>query len=208
MNTMASLTRHASAHIGTHGWLQYRMVDEAGRVCIRGAVAACAGNATEDALTMAVLRADGHGEDWNDMTGRTAREVRDYLAGAPVTDETLTEVLGPQWGEIAVLLQRADALTSKELRTLGPRDSDRLHRARHQADAAARDHGRTAVQHIETPPSGEPLSGAVGDAVRALAVRDLTGDGFTREHYDILISAWTRAVGRPARPATQRTESR
>lgn len=208
MNAMASLTRHASAHMRVHGWLQYRMVDEDGRVCLRGAVAACAGNASEDALTMAVLRADGHGEEWNDTVGRTAREVRDYLAGASVTDETLTEVVGPQWEEIAVLLRRAETLTDAELRPLRQRESAALHGARCRADAVAREHGRTAVQHIETPPSGEPLSGGVGDAVRALSVRDLIGRDYTREDYDILISAWTRAVGRPARPATQRTESR
>lgn len=200
MTVMTDLTSKAATYISDQGWLQNRMEDEAGRVCVAGALRACATTDTDRAVTLAVLRATGHGEEWNDAAGRTETEVLGYLAAATITDDDLTGLLGPNWRHMLDLLRRSEHLTSEERRGLSVGDTDDLRVARHVAQDLVAEHARAAVPHIEIPPLGETISGGLGDALWGLATRDLIGEhGYTREDYTALTSAWTRVAG-PAHP--------
>lgn len=196
MTVMTDLTRRAATYIGDHGWVQNRAEDEAGRVCVAGALRACADTDTERAVTLAILRARGRGEEWNDTAGRTREQVRQCLAATTVTEDDLTGMLGPNWRHMTALLARAERLTAGEHQRLAVDDNDDLRLARHIAQDLVAKHDRCAVPQIEIPPVGETLSGGVGDALWGLSTRDLIGQhGYTREDYTALTSAWAHVVG-------------
>lgn len=121
MTVMTDLTRRAATYIGDHGWVQNRAEDDDGRVCIAGALRACADTDTDRAVTQAILRARGRGEDWNDQPGRTVGQVRDCLAASTVTECDLTGMLGPNWRHLMSMLRRAESLTAVERQRMSAR---------------------------------------------------------------------------------------
>lgn len=207
MTFVTDVTTHASAHLAAHGWIQNRMEDETGRVCLAGAVWACAADPTAAALTLAVLRAQGLGEEWNDAPERTEHEVRQRLATLTITESDLTRLIGPHWREVAAILRRAETLSGKEHQRLSVADSGDLWVARHVAQDRASERGRAAVAHIEIPPVRQAISGGIGDALWAVATSDLIGEGgYTRADSRLLMDAWTRVVGCDALASTATEE--
>lgn len=82
----------AADYIERHGWCQYIVEDNQGRVCIGGAISAAASNSDQDDLYVyALVRLDKYLHSyklvpfWNDTPGRTKEEVIAALRAAAYT---------------------------------------------------------------------------------------------------------------------------
>ena len=198
---LTDLIRAAGRVVPVRGWIQNRAMDETGQVCVSGAVRVCAHTPAERSLALAVLRSRDHAEEWNDAPGRTLDEIEQYLAAAEVTPDDCQALLGPAAAHIETLLTRAAALPRDQQETLAGSGGDDLLLARSLAGDVAAERCRAAVPRIEVPPYEESATGGIGDAVWALATRDLIGTGgYTGDDYATLTRAWVDATGVEAHP--------
>ncbi|MGL4241156.1 MAG: DUF6197 family protein [Beijerinckiaceae bacterium] len=182
--------RNAAKYIDAHGWTQGTEENEAGEVCLTGAIRKCASVPGDFALVREVLRKRGRAEDWNDEEA-TKTKVAKYLRTAEVTDADLADTFGPQWAEIVTFVRRVAVLNEGELEPVPAyREA-----AWAEAWAAAWDASRAAARDVMRDAAWAAAQEAARDAqwemswaaARALAVRDLIGQhDFTQAHYDTL----------------------
>jgi hypothetical protein len=83
----SEVLRKAGDVLRERGWCQFRLEDDAGRVCLRGAVLSANGDAAynhEEQLLRASTGVECFGADWNDLPSRTAAEAAIALDAAYV----------------------------------------------------------------------------------------------------------------------------
>lgn len=177
------------------GWVQGAMETQAG-VCLTGAIKRCSPQPGDWVIYREVARHREHAEDWNDANDRTRGEVLRYLRrAAPITDDELLTVFGPQWEAVVALVRRAAVLT--------PSERSRFWKAVDKAwGKAAYQHARRAVVVYVGPgvAARRALRAFVDDAGyadvgAALARRHEIGQpgGIRQEDYDALCRpAWSQ----------------
>ena len=144
--------RAAADYIREHGWTTGTEKNDAGQVCLTGAIRYCAPQNGDEYLIREVLRKRDRAENWNDSEATKAQVIK-YLATAEVTDADLADTFGPQWEQIVALVRSMFSVT--------PRQWDRLA----AAGDAARDAARAAAtrdligQHGYTQEHYDILSG-------------------------------------------------
>ena len=199
----------ASRHLGERGWTQGAELDDAGQVCLNGAIRYCAPQNGDEYLVRAVLRHQGYDEEWNDDPQRTEDEVRDFLGSFAVTDSDLEETFGPYWVEMVQIIRQAATLT--------PCQVQHIHDARHAIldnalnaplDAAlnaALDADRDDARYAAADTAWDAAEDAVGDlaefaaryearyAARYAAVATVTQDLISEEHHRALMGPWREA---------------
>ena len=215
------ITRAAALVSEPDVWIQGENDDGQGHYCAHGAVLRQHCTPGDQHMWRQVMRAKGLSEEWNDAEGRTAAEVAERFAliAAETTEADMAEVFGPQWEAVRDLVRRVAALTPAELDKLAAA----WDAARGAAWYAARDAAEGAAEGADRDPAwyaawyaardatgdatGDAAEGAARDAAwyaawgvaRALVVRDLIGERFTRAHYDTL-TAPLRAIGITVHP--------
>lgn len=117
LQDLYALPLKAAEYMAEHGWAQGTEKDDAGRVCLTGALRYCDPRPGDWLIARGVYRARGRAESWNDEKGRTADEVLSVLH-AEITDADLADTFGPQWLEIVALVRRAAVLTPDEAKAL------------------------------------------------------------------------------------------
>ena len=103
MSTATELTnrlRAAAEFMTEHGWTQGTEQNDAGQVCLTGAVRLCDPKPGDAWLTRQVLRHLKHAESWNDNLNSDSDEAVEYLRTVEITDEMLAETLGPDWQKV------------------------------------------------------------------------------------------------------------
>jgi len=199
--------RLAADYIADHGWTQGKMQDDAGRVCLTGAIRLCAPRDGDEEIIRVVLRAKHCDEVWNDNTSTTKEDVLDLLRSTDITDDDLAHTFGPQWEAIVALIRRCAALTESEAVALDAVMDAAWAAAVGGARVAARDAAWAAARATTLPAAVDAAwdawdaaattRDAAWDAMRALVVRDLiTDDGFTQAHYDLLVGPWSEVIGK------------
>ena len=204
IDTLRTLPALAAGYITEHGWTQGTEQDDAGRVCLTGALRLCSPVPGDSYIARGVFRRRGRAEGWNDEHGRTAGEVVAYLAATEITDEELAETFGPQWREIVALVRAVSGATQQQIVDLAAaraaaRDAARAaardaawDAAQDAAWAAARDAAGDAVRDA----AGAAAWAAAGAAAWALTTRDLIStNGYTQAHYDLLTGPWRQVMG-------------
>jgi hypothetical protein len=109
---LADLGKAAAQVIATKGWIQGRIRDTEGRVCLHGALRAVTRerHPGDAPLMTAIFRARGASESWNDALDRTQAEVLAALEAQPVTDAECEKLMGPQWVYLAHALRQVHEL--------------------------------------------------------------------------------------------------
>jgi hypothetical protein len=181
----------AAGVIRERGWIKGGLENSDG-VCLTGALQYCQPVPGDWLIARAVARHRGHGENWNDETGRTRSQVLAWLEAAePITDAELGAVFGPQWEAVVALVRRAAILTPDEGEALrAARDAAR-DAGRVAAWVAARDAAWDAAWNA----ARDAALDAAGDAAGALVVRDVLAP----EHYATLTRPWVSVIG-PVHP--------
>lgn len=128
---------------------------------------------------------------------------RPRLRAVPHVDPE--HVFGPEHAAVAALIKALTRISPEqddaiEARWYDLRGAGRF-AARGQASSAASTHGRLEAQINARQQTWSTSSlkcrDAAGDAAHALAVRDLIGQGFSREAYDELVEPWASVMGPP-----------
>jgi hypothetical protein len=198
MNIYTQRLRAAATYMDEHGWTQGTEKNNAGQVCLTGAIRFCAPQNGDEYLIRAVLRHRNQAETWNDQNGRTDSEVLDILRTAEITDADLAEVFGPNWSDVVVLIRQCASLTADQV----SRVSSAWDTGRDAAQAAARDTawdtGRDAAWAAARAAARDTAWAAAWDTGRdaaraagAIIVKDL----ITPEHFDILTAGWNTVIG-------------
>jgi hypothetical protein len=202
MNIYTQRLRAAATYMDEHGWTQGTEKNNAGQVCLTGAIRFCAPQNGDDYLIRAVLRHRNQAETWNDQNGRTDSEVLDILRTAEITDADLAEVFGPNWSDVVVLIRQCASLTADQV--------SRAHSAWGTAGAAARDAAWGTARGAAWDAAWDAARAAAWDAARAAALDTDWGtaraaalaagaiivkDLITPEHFDILTAAWNTVIG-------------
>ena len=189
-------------------WMQHEQRD-GDRMCLVGGLEACGLAPGEWLIARAVTRHRGHGEKWNDASGRTEADVVSWLRSAePITPGELAEVFGPQWEQVCALVLRAARLTGEEAQALRTTRAAAWDAAWAATRDATWEAARDATWSSTWP--REAAWAATRDATWALTVRDLIGrlldlgdvaprHGFTQQHYDTLTGPWRKVIG-PVHP--------
>lgn len=205
--------------IRERGWMQGTYSRAGDGVCVHGAIRLCCAEPGDAPLIEMVADKRGRGTDWNDMPDQTETAVLASLATEAVwdvTDSDLSDTFGSQWEAIVALVRRVAKLGPAEAEQLDAAwaeqeaiegDQSSLHCRGVVWDAAwnstperrhliaARDSAWGAVSAAVTG-----ILPAAGDAVLALAARDLIGQrSYTQEHYDVLTRPWRLVIG-PVHP--------
>ena len=192
IDTLRTLPALAAGYITEHGWTQGTEQDDAGRVCLTGALRLCSPVPGDSYIAREVFRRRDRAEGWNDQNGRTADEVVAYLAATKITDEELADTFGPQWREIVALVRAVSGATQQQIVDLAA------------AWAAARDAAWAAAGAAVWAAAGDAVWDAAGaaardaarDAAGALTIRDLIStNGYTQAHYDLLTGPWRQVMG-------------
>ena len=139
--------------------------DDAGRVCLTGALRLCSPVPGDSYIAREVFRRRDRAEGWNDQNGRTADEVVAYLAATEITDEELADMFGPQWREIVALVRAVSGATQQQIVDLAAARAA----ARDAARAAARDAAWDAAQDAAWAAARDAAGDAVRDAAGAVA---------------------------------------
>jgi hypothetical protein len=216
--TLTAACRAAAAYIDEHGWIQGEMETRSG-VCLSGALKHCTPVPGDFGLVRAVHRSRDRAEEWNDDRGRTADDVRGYLATTEITDGDLEDTFGPQWRRIVAVVRTVAAATPEQLQQMADVDSDfssrcgsalrALHdltRAASTAKAedrwdAARDAAVAAINYRDLDLHWEAIAAAehaVRSITRALMLTDLIGQNDSAaEHLAILAHPYVSVFGEP-----------
>jgi hypothetical protein len=189
--------RLAANALREHGWTTGVERDNAGKMCLTGAVKYCAPRNGDEYIIREVLRKRDRAERWNDADA-TEAEVIAYLDTAEITDAALYVTFGPQALEIVALIRRMYELTAGQWDALAAASQAASWTASWVASrdaswtaslAASRDASRAASRDASWTASWT--------ASWALSLRDLIGKhGFTQEHYDTLTGPWRKVVGK------------
>lgn len=204
--SLVDLPRRAGDYIESHGWAQGEEVDDAGHVCLTGALRLCESHPGDWYIARVVFRRRFRAEEWNDDDERTAAEVIGYLRSpeAAITDDELAKVFGPQWRAVVAMVRSITGATPDQVARLdATRDAAwAADRAAAWAAAWAANRGATrgATRGADRDAAWAAAWDAAWDAAWALVVRDLISEnGFTQEHYDLLTGPWAAVFG-PAHP--------
>lgn len=185
------------------GWTTGVEVADDGKVCMEGAVRLCAPVPGDGPIYREIVSHRGRGATFNDADGTTEDDVLRWLRveAAPITDDELLDVFGPQWVEIVALVRRAATFSDEERDTYYAAvravwSSDDWSRAwqavvvdEGPCDAARRALGAFGVY------------GGDADVCAALARRHEIGvkGGIRQEDYDVLCGPWAAMFG-PVHP--------
>ncbi len=220
-NDLRLLPAHAADLIDRVGWTQGTERDDAGRVCLTGALRYCDPQPGDWLIAREIFRAKGRAEGWNDASERTCNEVVELLRSTEITDAELAQTFGPSWETVVNLVHTAATITPLQVLDLtaardaargaawdaawdaawgaawaAARDAARA-AARDAARAAARDAARAAARDAAWDAAWGAAWDAAWDAAWGAVTRDLIGQhGYTQEHYDTLTRPWREAVGR------------
>jgi len=196
--------RAAADYIREHGWTTGTEKNDAGQVCLTGAIRYCAPQNGDEYLIREVLRKRDRAENWNDSEATKAQVIK-YLATAEVTDADLADTFGPQWEQIVALVRSMFSVTPRQwdrLAAAGDAARDAAWAAAWgaawgAAGGAAGAAARAAAGDAAWAAGGAAARDAARDAARAAATRDLIGQhGYTQEHYDILSGPWRKTIGK------------
>ena len=207
MITQELNARIAAAHqyLGERGWTQEGERDDAGRVCLSGAIVYCAPQNGDEHLIRAVLGHQGYDEDWNDDPQRTEDEVRDFLANFEITETDLETTFGPHWVEVVQLARQAATLTPHQVQQIARHAT--LDAARHAALGAALnaalganrnwDAAEDAAWDAAEDAAGDPDLDATRydakDAAGYAGLATVTQDLISPEHHRALMGPWRSA---------------
>jgi len=215
------LPAHAAALIQRVGWTQGTERDDAGRVCLTGALKYCNPQPGDWLLAREVFRAKHRAEGWNDASERTCDEVVELLRSTEITDVELAQTFGPSWETVVALVRTAATITPQQVldldatwgATWGATWDATWDAARGAAwDAAwdatwgatwgatwdaTWDAARGAARGAAWGATWGAAWGATWGATWGAVTRDLIGQhGYIQEHYDTLTRPWREAVGR------------
>lgn len=158
-------------------------------------------------IARAVFRKTARVEGWRGRPAITEDEILEQLQRTEITDLDLADTFGPQWDELVVLIRRAAKLTRTEENDL---EAAQAFASRDLAWDASRDAGARAARRAAIR-NGDIYAAAWGSvwlsvwpvywraarsAAWAVSTRDLIGqNGYTREHYDVLMGPWLSVIG-------------
>jgi len=109
------LPAHAADLIDRVGWTQGTERDDAGRVCLTGALRYCNPQPGDWLLAREVFRAKGRAEGWNDASERTCNEVVELLRSTEITDAELAQTFGPSWETVVQLVHTTATITPEQV---------------------------------------------------------------------------------------------
>ena len=201
------------------GWTQNKEIAADGSACLTGALKLCEPQPGDWLLARGVYRQHGHGEGWNDETGRTANEVINYLRKTEITNADLAATYGNQWEQFVALIRRITTLTNKEKQKFVTYQNTNVVNPKFEISTALTwavvPQAKREAIWDETRDVMFDVFGDEGQlarssnnstwyltraTVRALMLRDIIGQyGFTQEHYDVLTYPWAHIIG-PVHP--------
>ncbi len=193
----------AADMIVERGWATGVEEADDGSVCIEGAVRLCAPVPGDGAIYREVVIHRGRGATFNDADGTTEDDVLHWLRieAAPITDDELADVFGPQWPEIVAIVRTAASADAEVLQAYRTacwdlwREPGSAYQAAYQAVLVDGGPGDAALRAL-----GAFVGyGYCARAAAALARRPEIGDGITQEQYDALTQPWRDHFG-PAHP--------